>query len=136
MGYSIQTVVKNGMTTSQQGNDLWMYAAIVELILIIVLCIRLFRIGKKRKRSERDEIKAKVMNEGDIDFTNVIKSSFEAKTLYDELKGKCHPDKFPLDSELNAKATEIFGLLVKNKHDYNALCKLKERAINELNITL
>lgn len=134
MGDSIQTVVKNGVATSQHCNDVWMYIAIVEFVLIVALCVQLFRIGRKRKRKERDELKAKVMNEGDIDFSNVINSSFKAKALYDELKGKCHPDKFPLDSEQNQKATEIFGLLVKNKHDYAALCELKKRAQEELNI--
>lgn len=130
---SIQ-IVKNAVPAASNASDVWMYIAIVELIIIIALCIKLC--VKRKKKSEKEEIKTKILNEGDIDFKNVIDSSFKAKRLYDELKGKCHPDKFATDDELNAKATEIFSLLVKNKHDYAVLLKLKERAINELNITL
>lgn len=97
------------------------------------LCLRL--IGKSRKEQrEHEELKTKLMKDGDIDFKNVIDSSFKAKALYDNLKGKCHPDKFAKDEALNTKATEIFSLIVKNKHDYVCLCQLKERAEKELNI--
>ena len=71
-----------------------------------------------------------------VDFDGVMRSAFMAKDLYDQLKGKCHPDKFATEPEKMKVATEIFALLVKNKHNYDELCKLKDRAIKELNINL
>ncbi len=129
---SIRTIVKETAAAHGQTHDLWMYIAIAELILILVLCLRIF--ATRRRKPEKDEIKNKILKEGDIDFGNVINSSFKAKGLYDMLKKRCHPDLFPTDGALNAKATELFALLVKNKHDYAALCKLKERAEKELGI--
>lgn len=129
---SIQTVVKNAVPDSGTSYDIWMYVAVAEFVLLVVLCVRLYVVRKRR--SEKDELKKRILKEGDIDFANVINSSFKAKGLYDELKKKCHPDKFAKDEVLFAKATEIFGLLVKNKHNYAALCELKERARTELHI--
>lgn len=125
-------VVKNAVSATGHTSDICMYVAIVEFLLIIGLVISLC--VACRRKSEKEEMKKKVMGEGDIDFKNVIDSSFKSKELYDALKGKCHPDKFATDESLNAKATEIFSLLVKNKHNYAALCELKERAKKELGI--
>jgi len=127
-------VVKNAVPGTGHTGDAWMYIALAELLIIAALCVQLC--ARHKRRSERDDVKAKILHEGDIDFKNVIDSSFKAKALYDELKGKCHPDKFATDKELNAKATEIFSLLVKHKHDYAMLCELRDRAINELHINL
>lgn len=113
-------------------SNVWKYVAIAEFVIIIALLLRMF--VPRCVKSERSRQKEKIMREGDIDFGNVINSSFGAKGLYDELKGKCHPDKFAYDDELNAKATEIFSLLVKNKYDYAALCGLKKRATEELGV--
>ncbi len=128
---TIEAAVQNTATIATTHN-VWMWVALVEFVILLILCICLLQ--AKRKPTERDEIKARVLKEGDIDFDNIINSSFKAKALYDELKGVCHPDKFAKDGELNAKATEIFALLVKNKYDYAALCELKERAERELNV--
>ena len=62
--------------------------------------------------------------------------SFKAKALYDKLKRVCHPDKFAKNEILTQKATEIFSLMVRNKHNYSELLKLKERAEKELNINI
>lgn len=120
------------ITAATHSSDVWMWIAAAEFVILLILCLLLWQ--AKRKPTEKDELKAKVLNEGDIDFGNIINSSFKAKALYDELKGVCHPDKFAKDETLNAKATEIFALLVKNKYDYAALYELKERAEKELNV--
>lgn len=131
---SIQTVVKATSAPEMQSPSVWMYVALAELICILVLLVKLCFYHKKK--TEHEQLKRKVMQEGDIDFANVINSSFKAKELYDELKGKCHPDKFTKDATLNVRATEIFSLLVRNKYNYKALCELKERAQNELGINI
>lgn len=129
---SIQNIIKGITIESSSHTNLWLYIAAIELICILLLLFRIYTLH--HKNSEKERLKQKVLKENEIDFENVINSSFKAKELYNELKGKCHPDKFAKDEFLNAKATEIFSLLVKNKYNYKMLCELKERAQKELNI--
>ena len=82
--------------------------------------------------SEKDKIRDKILSE-EIDFGNIVSSSLLAKSIYDELKKVCHPDKFQKVKEIS-KATELFQLLVQNKGNYNNLQFLKERIYNELPI--
>lgn len=70
----------------------------------------------------------------EIDFGNIIKSSFHTQPLYDELKVKCHPDRFPNDETKNKTADALFQEITKNKTNYKKLVELKERAKLELNI--
>ena len=121
------------MQASQHNNSLnwWMMISIVELVIILVL---LFSKGKAddKKRS----IKKQVMEEGKIDYGNIIASSFGAETLYKELIKKCHPDRFAPDEERVAIANDISTRIGKNKHDLKKLNELKEEAVNKLNIKL
>ena len=107
---------------------------ILVLILIIIIAILFFLLIYRK--NEHYSVKSRILNEGDIDFNNIMDSSFKAKELYDKLKKVCHPDKYPKDELLNTKATEIFSLLVKNRYDYSELLKLKEVAKKELNINI
>jgi hypothetical protein len=84
------------------------------------------------KTSERDKIREQILVE-EIDFGNVVSSSLLAKSLYDELKKVCHPDRF-LNEQDVIKANEIFQLVTQNKGDYNKLLSLKERTYRELPI--
>ena len=54
--------------------------------------------------------------------------------LYDELKVKCHPDRFPTDKEKNTIAENIFQEISKNKNNVKRLLELKEEASQKLNI--
>ena len=116
---------------SQQGNSLnwWMILAIFEFVIIVVLLLPKGKADEKKR-----SIKRQVREEGDINFGNVIASSFGAKALYDELIRKCHPDKFAPDEEKVAIANDITERLGKYKHDLNKLNELKEEAINKLDI--
>jgi len=118
---------------SQHSNSLnwWMIIAIVELVIIAAL---LFSKGKvdDRKRS----IKRQVREEGDINFGNIIASSFGADALYKELIRKCHPDRFAPDEKKVAIANDISEQLGKYKHDLKKLNELKEEAITKLNISI
>lgn len=131
---TIQTAVKAAATQPAALTNVWMYVALAELLCIMALVLKLYTSRRGRRSTERERLKEQVMGEGTIDFANVMHSSFKAKALYDELKGKCHPDKFAKDAALNAAATEIFGRLVKNKYNYKGLCELKERAKKELHV--
>ena len=65
------------------------------------------------KTSERDKIREQILVE-EIDFGNVVSSSLLAKSLYDELKKVCHPDRF-LNEQDVIKANEKFQLVPQNK---------------------
>ena len=82
--------------------------------------------------SETERIRDEILSEK-IDFSNVVSSSLLAKSLYDELKKICHPDRFTNEHDVK-KANEIFQLVTQNKGDYNKLLSLKERIYNELPI--
>ncbi len=100
--------------------------------MVIILLVWLYW---KHIVLEKTKLKKYVLMSTDVDFSNVIDSSFQAKPLYDSLKIKCHPDRF-LDEQEKLVATEIFSLLVKYQYDYKVLLELRERAIQNLNIKL
>lgn len=108
----------------------WMWLAIIEFVIII------FLIFKNNIRSQ-ESAKRRFKNESlqhDIDFGNIINSSFNSIKLYNELKVKCHPDCFPTDLEKNKIALNIFQEISKNKNNVKRLLELKEEAIQKLNI--
>ena len=85
----------------------------------------------KNERLQR--FKNESMNH-EIDFNNTISSAFHAEELYDELKVKCHPDRFPMNPEKSRTAEMFFQEITKNKHNMKRLLELKEQAKHELNI--
>lgn len=109
---------------------------ILPIFLVLILLVIIILLFKRKNKKEVYRTKNNVLKEGEIDFTNIIDSSFKAKSLYDKLKKVCHPDKYAKDKLLFEKATEIFSLLVKNKHNYIELVKLKDIAKKELNINI
>jgi hypothetical protein len=102
--------------------------AIFELLVIIYLIF-----SRKKSESARLQFRREA-KEGDIDFGNIINSSFHVKPLYEDLKVKCHPDRFPNDVEKNQIALELFQEISKNKTNYKKLIELKELAKQKLNI--
>lgn len=130
---TLQMTADSLMQASQQSNSLnwWVIIAIVELVIILVLLLT-----KRKTDDNRRIVKRQVMKEGEINFDNVIASSFGAKALYDELIRKCHPDRFAPNEEKVAIANDITERLGKYKHDLKKLNELKKEAINKLNITL
>jgi len=130
---TIQMAADSLMQTSQQDNSLnwWMVIAIIELIIIIALLF-----SKNKADSKKRSIKKQVMEEGKIDYSNIIASSFGAEALYKELIRKCHPDRFASDEKKVAIANDISERLGKYKHDLKKLNELKEEAITKLNISI
>lgn len=118
--------------TAQTGQPInwWMWVAITEFGFIAFLIL-------KEKLKPKDTAKQRFKNESlkqDIDFNNIINSSFNSIQLYDELKVKCHPDRFPTDKEKNTIAEKIFQEISKNKNNIKRLLDLKEEATQKLNI--
>ena len=83
----------------------------------------------------KSKLKQRIMDEtADIGFANITHDWEKAKRLQEELRKKCHPDKFP--DELVEKATEIFQAVGKSRYNYNELQELKAIAEKELKITI
>lgn len=117
-------------TGNFQESDVWFYIAMVEFVIIFFLLLFAFRRGTTRveKQKLRESIKS------DVDFQNIINSSFHATEIYNELKVKCHPDRFIGDVEKNATANRIFQEVTKNKMNYKRLQELKKEAEESLGI--
>jgi len=110
-------------------SQFWMWLAIFELVVIVVLLLLKLRTPETAKgRFKTESIKE------EIDFNNIINSSFNSTQLYDELKKTCHPDRFPNDKEKNEIALHIFQEISKNKTNVKRLLELKEEARQTLNI--
>ena len=119
--------------TTKELDKMWLYCIIGIIIFFICLIGMLWTYF----HSERLDLKRHLQQKGkEPDFKNIMDSGFRAKKLYDELKGKCHPDNFSTNLILFDKATEIFALIVENKYNYRELILLKERAEKELNINI
>ncbi len=122
-------VIGNSSNTNNV-NNFWIWIAITEFLVIIFLLF-------KRKTKVKETVKSKFKTDslkGEIDFHNIIDSSFNSMKLYDELKVKCHPDRFPTDKEMNKIADSLFQEINKNKTNTKRLLELKEEAKQKLNI--
>jgi len=119
-----QTADKN------DSSNTWFWIAIGEFAIILGF---LFYSRLKRKRSAKQRFKDESIAQ-DVDFDNIINSSFHSNELYNILKVKCHPDRFPTDPELNSIASKLFQEITKNKTSIKKLEELKIEAQNKLNI--
>ena len=111
-----------------QATSVWLWVAVIELLVILYLINQLMRRDRKKRKEVKDKLKS-----GHIDFENTINSAFNSKPLYDKLKVLCHPDRFastPLEREANA----IFQEIQVNRYNYSKLMDLKDQAIKTLNI--
>lgn len=125
-----ETISKSIVSESNEQINWWLWFAIIEFLVIIFLIF-------SQRIKPKDSIKQKFKKESlvqEIDFNNIINSSFNSKQLYNELKVKCHPDLFPTDKEKNKIAENIFQEITKNQNNAKRLVELKEEAIQKLNI--
>lgn len=130
---SINSIIAEQTSAAANTVDVWMWIAFAELIIIIFLLAKSMK--GKRSISDKEKFRMNAMS-GEIDFGNILKSSFLSQQLYDELKVKCHPDRFPDDEEKNRIANQIFQEISKNRHNYKKLLELKEQAKQKLNINI
>ena len=117
-------------TENNDSSNLWMWVAIVEFLIIIglILANRF-----KRKPNAKQQFKNESLAQ-EVDFNNIINSSFHSNELYDILKVKCHPDRFPTDPKLNEIAEKLFQEITKSKTNVKRLQELKIEAQQKLNI--
>lgn len=108
----------------------WTIIAIVEFVIILMAT---YAIHRKQTISTKRLVKKKALS-GNVDFDNIVNSAFHAKALYDQLKVKCHPDRFVNEPEKEKLALELSQQISKNKNNLKELQMIKQYAINELNI--
>ena len=117
-------------TENNDSSNLWMWVAIGEFLIIIGLILaNRFKRKPNAKQKFKDESLAQ-----EVDFNNIINSSFNSNELYDILKVKCHPDRFPTDPKLNEIAEKLFQEITKSKTNVKRLQELKIEAQQKLNI--
>lgn len=117
-------------TESVDDTNWWFWIAIIQFCIIMFLIL-------KSKLTRKHSVKQKLKKESlskEVDFDNIINSSFNSKEIYDELKVKCHPDRFSTNEEKNIIAENIFQEMIKNKNNVKRLLELKEEAKQKLSI--
>ncbi len=113
-----------------QSLNWWMWIAIIEFgVILFFIFIKKVKNPENAKQAfKNDSLKH------EIDFNNIINSSFNSISLYNELKVKCHPDRFPNDVEKNKIAGLIYQEISINKTNVKKLIELKEEAREKLQI--
>lgn len=116
---------------------IWQIAAAIELIIILILALTIIRLLKKLKRNQKpeqfDTTIIKRSKEKAVDMDNVINSMFNSKMLYDMLKKKIHPDRFP-DEDEKAIATVLATQLNEQHTNYEKLKEIKAIAEEKLGL--
>ena len=125
---SISNEVASKLNADASSYDYWFWIAMLEFVIIFYIVFI-----KKNKETVKEKFKRDAKST-EVDFDNIINSSFNVKPLYHELKVKCHPDRFPNDKIKNEIALTIFQEIEKNKTDYKKLIELRELAKHKLNI--
>ena len=130
MNDTIQQLTGQMQQTSSTGINIWLIVTIVEFAVIVYLLLTKLNISNSKKA----QIKNEVMQEGSIDFSNVLNNAFNSKEIYDDLKKKCHPDRFVDDAEREVIANELFQRITQNQHNIDNWRKLREEAVQKLGI--
>ena len=113
--------------------DAWTVISALEFAVIMFL---IFTALRRRESTPRMSAMKKNIILEKVDFGNILDSAFHAEELYEQLKVKCHPDRFVGDERKNAAALEIFQQLVKNRHDIKALERIRQRSEDELDVNI
>lgn len=114
----------------------WLIVSIIEFALLILLIILYLKSNKKHKSDDYfvDEHVRKFKNT-EVDFNNMFNSMFNSKELYDQMKKKIHPDRFPNDLEQNKLASKLATELNESKNDIGKLKEIKAMAEEKLGLT-
>ena len=112
----------------------WLIYLLIGVIIVLLLILFFIISNMKMKHSKEYQAKQRILREDQIDWNNTM-YVFKAQELYNQLKVVCPPDRFT-DPQLNSVATDLFQRITKNKTNYKELQKLKEEAIDKLNINL
>lgn len=117
--------------------DMWFYWGLIGLVIVGIVVYFLLR--KKKVLTEEELAKRKLKEQYrkvKMDGKNVMDDIFNSKPLYDALMRKCHPDRFPKDTQKQELATKLAQEITKNRTSAKRLTELKEQAEKELGITI
>jgi flagellar biosynthesis/type III secretory pathway M-ring protein FliF/YscJ len=128
-----QAAVKKTEIPILEESNTWIWFSIIGFTIFFVLILFLLK-RKSNKNITRNQFKEDSLK-GEIDYNNIFESSFHGKELYDELKKKCHPDRFPNDPIKNKIALELAQEISENKNNYKKLIELKEIVKSKLGLT-
>lgn len=126
----VMEIAGGGDGVASSGGWSWVWWVVVGVAFALLL-VMVF--AGHRRDVEQARLRDKLRSQP-VDFDHVMDNAFHSKELYDQLKTRCHPDRFVGDPLLVEKATRIFASLVKNKYNRQELLKLKEQAEKELNV--
>lgn len=87
---------------------------------MIYKLIRNILLTKKQEKNKRKHM-----------MDNVVNSMFNSQSIYNQLKIKCHPDRFPNDEKKREIAEHLFQEVQKNRYNVEMLKEL-EYKINHL----
>ena len=133
MMQNVEVPTDSLITTVDFNLSIWLWIAVIELLIIVFLLWRLFKVKQKFKEPDLLKEKLRQAKGSNVDMNNLMNSINGSKDLYKELSRKCHPDRF-VNSEKQIIAEEIFQEISNNKRDYKKLIELKQRATEELKI--
>lgn len=136
---TLRTIEQISMENLQNMNsiNLWFWISIAEFILLLILCIQCLNRSQTNKEQKNEWQKfRKESLKDNVDFDNIINSSFHAAELYDRLKVICHPDRFPLDMDKNRIAENLFQEIEKNKNNISRLKELQQEASDKLGVNI
>lgn len=106
--------------------NLWLWVAIVELVIIFLL-LAVLRYRSSTAYRQKQEVLAETP-----DFGNILSSAFHAKSLYDRLIRQCHPDRFAPDEAKMAVANELSARIAKHKHNIKELQLIEQEILTRL----
>lgn len=88
------------------------------------------------KLKKQSKLKREINNNiDDINMNDLMNNINKSSELYEQLKRRCHPDRFTTKSdEIQKYADEIASEVAKNRSDYNKLLELKDKAERLLNV--
>ena len=116
-------VLDDGIVNESGYQNGWLGVLIFSVFAGLVI---IYILNRRKSATGLEALKRK-----NIDMENVMLDIHRSRELYNELKVKCHPDRF-IGLEKMQQAEKIFQELSDNKHNYVKLLELKERINNEL----
>jgi hypothetical protein len=119
----------------------WFWLTIIEFGVIVILLNKFAKqrrinkindFGFERKGVDNVEIVETVET---VDMDNLMDNIYKSKSLFNELKKKCHPDRF-VNQDCHSISEKLFQEVMENEKNYGKLKALKEKAVRDLNISI
>ncbi|GAL76089.1 hypothetical protein JCM19275_2221 [Nonlabens ulvanivorans] len=127
-------VIEAAVSTGDNSISIFLWIAIIELLIILFLIWKLIKAAKGSQQSDAIKQNLKNAKNSKVNMGDLMDSiNGGARELYKELSRKCHPDLF-INTDKQLIAQDLFQEISKNKRDYKKLTELKERAVLELKV--